>query len=82
MEVVDGAEEAPMNFNDQTLGGLMMEIRRRVEMICEVQRECRRQSRIQWRLGGGTGPYIQGSMLKIWRMEGEEWIKNHLTLVR
>ena len=65
VEVMEGAEEAPMNFNDLTLGRLRKEMRRRrvksgvkarEEMICELQRECRSQRRIQWRMGGGTGP--------------------------
>ena len=65
VEVMEGAEEAPMNFSELTLGGMRKEMRRRrlkpgnkgrEEMICELQRESRSQRRIQWRMGGGTGP--------------------------
>ena len=59
-----------MNFYDLTLWRLRKEMRRRrlklgvkgrEEMICELQRECRSQRRIQWRMGGESRPQEQES---------------------
>ena len=73
MELVEGAEEAPMNFTELSTAQLRKEMKRRrlktgdkarEELIRELQRESRCQRRIQWRMGGGSGPYVQGVMLR------------------
>ena len=79
VELVEGAEEAPMNFEELSIEGLRKEMRRRrlrpggklkEEMVRELQREVRSQRRICWRMGGGTGPYVQGIMLRRGEEEG------------
>ena len=60
VELVEGAEEAPLNFTELTVEELRKEMKRRRlktvgkgkgEMVSELERESRSQRRITWRMG-------------------------------